>query len=380
MEPLVWHLVFAVSTAALIWCHAGYPLWLWFRSGGGDAAAADFPPPASGEVSVVIAARNEGARVGGKIAGLLAGGAAHIREIIVVCDHCTDDTAAQAAAAGDPRIRVIPHDDGPPGKPGALNEGVAAATGELIFFTDVRQRIAADASARLAAWFSDPANGAVSGSLEIEPANQSAGTGLDLYWRLEKFIRHRESRLDSSIGCTGAIYMIRRALYQPLPADTILDDVVTPMRIVLSGHRVRFDPDAKAFDPQTLDGEAESRRKIRTLAGNFQMLFRHPQWLLPPVNRLWWELISHKYLRIAAPAFLTGCLAASWRLRALPLYAAMWWAQVFLWALAVVGLLLPGLRVRILCIPAGFLFLQVSVVRGFVFWLKSLGRPQTGWK
>lgn len=378
MEQAAWHLVFASCAAALVWCHAGYPLWLRVRPGRRDASSEKTAPPSS--VSVVIAARNEGPRIARKTADLLSSEAGCLHEIIVVCDHCTDDTAAQAGASGDPRIRVIRHDDGPSGKPGALNAGVAAACGELILFTDARQRIAPDAIARLVAWFADPQNGAVSGSLEIEPSNQAAGSALDVYWRLEKFIRRRESDIDSAIGCTGAIYMIRRALFKPLPTDTILDDVVTPMQIALQGFRIRFDPDAKAYDPQTLDGAAESRRKIRTLAGNFHMLFRHPQWLLPPVNRLWWELISHKYLRILAPLFLVGCFISSWALGSIPLYAAAFACQIALWSLALIGLVLPRIGSKLIGIPAGFLFLQISVVRGFIFWLKSLAKPHGGWK
>lgn len=378
-RTIVWQFTFAFCALALAWAHAGYPLWLrWHRAKKEDRTAQ--PALADAGVSVVIAARNEGPRIVQKITGLLSSGSSRLREIIIVCDHCDDDTAQIAAGTGDPRVRVIRHDDGPSGKAGALNAGVAAATADLVFFTDARQRIAPDAIDRLASWFDDPRNGAVSGSLEIEPSVRGAGAALDVYWRLEKFIRSRESDIDSAIGCTGAIYMIRRSLFAPLPFDTILDDVVTPMQIAMQGFRVRFDPHAKAFDPQTLEGAAESRRKIRTLAGNFQMLFRHPRWIFPPASRLWWAVISHKYLRIAAPLFLAGCLVSSWQLRASPLFASALWSQVALWALALAGLALPRLRLRFISIPAGFLFLQISVVRGFFFWLASLAKSHGSWK
>ena len=42
----------------------------------------------------------------------------------------------------------------------------------------------------------------------------------------------------STLGATGAIYAVRRALWRPLPADTLLDDVLAPMRVVLAGYRV----------------------------------------------------------------------------------------------------------------------------------------------
>ncbi len=380
MESAAWHGLFGLSAAVLVWCFAGYAACLALLARRHRLPHCTAHDHTRREVSVVIAARNEGPRIREKILDLLKGDISSVREILIVCDHCTDDTAEQARGAGSALVRVIPHDDGPSGKAGALNTGVAAATGDLILFNDVRQRLASDAISRLAAWFDDPANGAVSGSLEIETSSQGTGAALDSYWKLEKKIRQCESEIDSSIGCTGAIYMIRRALYRPLAADTILDDVVTPMNIVAQGFRVRFDPAAKAYDPQTLDGAAESRRKIRTLAGNFQMLFRHPGWLLPSVNRAWWQLVSHKYLRVLAPLFLIGCLLSSWVLRALPFYRLALSAQGALWLCALTGLLFPRVRMRLLAIPAGFLFLQISVVRGFIFWLASLAKPRGGWK
>ena len=45
-----------------------------------------------------------------------------------------------------------------------------------------------------------------------EPA--AAGRGAAFYWRYEKFIRSTEARADSTIGATGAIYAIRRALFE----------------------------------------------------------------------------------------------------------------------------------------------------------------------
>src|SRR6185369_3596785 len=54
------------------------------------------------------------------------------------------------------------------------------------------------------------------------------GQGVGLYWRYEKWIRGNEARADSTVGTTGAIYAIRRRLFEPIPPDTILDDVLVP--------------------------------------------------------------------------------------------------------------------------------------------------------
>jgi cellulose synthase/poly-beta-1,6-N-acetylglucosamine synthase-like glycosyltransferase len=183
---------------------------------------------------------------------------------------------------------------------------------------------------------------------------------------METSVRQSESDFDSCVGCTGAVCAIRRSLFQPVPQDTILDDVVIPMQIALSGHRVIYDSCAEAFDPQPLDPRAETRRKARTLAGNFQMLLRYPAWLLPWSNRLAFQLISHKYLRLAGPLLLLCALAASAALNAIPLYRACLAIQLLLYLLAAAGLALPSLRTRLFSIPAGFLFLNLMTLRGFL--------------
>jgi cellulose synthase/poly-beta-1,6-N-acetylglucosamine synthase-like glycosyltransferase len=132
-----------------------------------------------------------------------------------------------------------------------------------------------------------------------------------LYWRYEKQLRRLESTVGSTLGATGAIYALRRSLYRPLPPDTILDDVLTPMRAVLGGHRVVFNEHAVAFDRVAVDARAERRRKIRTLAGNFQILWQEPRLLVPIVNPVWIQYVSHKLGRLFVPYALFVLLASN---------------------------------------------------------------------
>jgi hypothetical protein len=129
----------------------------------------------------------------------------------------------------------------------------------------------------------------------------SIGEGVGLYWRYEKHLRRLESTVGSTLGATGAIYALRRSLYRPLPHDTILDDVLSPMRAVLAGHRIVFNERAIAFDRAAIDARAERRRKIRTLAGNFQILRQEPRLLVPVVNPVWLQYVSHKLGRLLVP-------------------------------------------------------------------------------
>ncbi len=257
------------------------------------------------------------------------------------------------------------------GKAQGINAGLLAARGDLIVFADARQRFTPDTIARLAAHFSDPRVGAVSGSLEIDPSQTGLGRGVESYWRREKQLRAAEARWDSCIGCTGAVYAIRRSLFEPLPEETILDDVVIPMRIALRGFRVLHDESAPAYDPQPLEPHLEAARKRRTLAGNFQMLFAYPQWLQPWRNRLWLQLISHKYLRLLAPVFLVLVLVSNAALLHEPLYVAAFLGQCGFYLCAAIGLALPALRLKLVSLPAGFVFLNFAVIRAFFAFIAS---------
>jgi cellulose synthase/poly-beta-1,6-N-acetylglucosamine synthase-like glycosyltransferase len=291
-------------------------------------------------------------------------------EVIVVSDGSTDGTVECGNSLNDERVRILPQKFRA-GKAHCLNLGVASAKGEIIIFGDMRQRFDSDTIRRLVSHFSDPQVGAVSGALEIEKSSSAVGGGVDLYWRLEKFIRLSESQFDSSIGCTGAVYAIRRSRFQSIPPDTILDDVVIPMQIAVQGSRVLFDPNAVAYDPQTLEPQREKIRKQRTLAGNFQMLFRYPQWLFPWANRLWWQFISHKYLRLAAPFFMLLLLVSNAFLLDCIFFRLVFIAQCGFYFLALLGRIFPAARSRFLSIPAGFVFLNLMTLSGLYHFLRG---------
>jgi len=322
-------------------------------------------------VSVVLVVFNAKHQIRGRLENLMVQDY-RVDEIVVVCDGCNDGTPEEVTTFCDPRIKLISRPVRM-GKSGCLNYGIQAATGEIVVLTDVRQEFRADAISRLVENFSDPQVGAVSGSLEIARAEDSISKGIGSYWSLEKELRRSEAVLDSCIGCTGAIYAIRRSLFTPIPPDTLLDDVVIPMQIALSGYRVAFDPRAIAFDPQPLSPERESVRKQRTLAGNFQLLFRYPGWLLPWRDRLWLQLISHKYLRLFAPLFLIIILCANCFLSGETFYRVLLILQTIFYFFSILGLFPLFRRIRLFSFASSFLFLNVMVVRGLGYYLFGKG-------
>jgi cellulose synthase/poly-beta-1,6-N-acetylglucosamine synthase-like glycosyltransferase len=312
------------STWLLVHVFVGYPFLMWLAARTHPVPVRDRPILPT--VSVVLAVHNGAADIRAKLRNLLQlDYPAERVEIIVACDGCSDVTLAlaQARSRRQPRIRVLTFVERR-GKAACLNDAVAAASGEIVLFNDVRQRLSPAALRELVANFADPTIGVVGGELHLDNVDTGFAKGVDAYWRYEKLIRHAESRSGSTIGVSGALYAIRRDLYEPLPPGTVLDDVLVPMRIARAGWRVIVEPRAMAWDRPSREASDERKRKIRTLAGNYQLLQFAP-WLLSPArNPLWFRFASHKLLRLAAPWLLLIVTASTAVLvRRGPLYAAM---------------------------------------------------------
>src|SRR5204862_3970943 len=123
--------------------------------------------------------------------------------------------------------------------PAIVNALVPVVHGEIVMFADARQRFEARTVRELVANFADVRVGAASGELVLtaRDGTTAAGQGTAFYWRYEKFIRSMEGRVDSTIGATGAIYAIRRALFERIPEDPLHEDGLMPLPIACGGVR-----------------------------------------------------------------------------------------------------------------------------------------------
>ena len=264
-------------------------------------------------VTIIVSAHNESDRVERRLRNLLSlDYPADRLQIIFGSDGSTDDTVEQARKFESAGV-VVEEFTHRRGKPALMNALVPRATGEIVVFADARQRFDRMALRALVANFADPNVGVVSGHL-IVTAGSDAGIGSEgatMYWQYEKLIRSTESRGGSTVGATGAIYAIRKALFEPIAPDTILDDVLIPVRIARRGYQVVFEPAAKAFDIAPPNARGELVRKTRTIGGTFQ-LFARERWLLNPrLNPLWFETVSHKALRLSMPLLLAMLLVSN---------------------------------------------------------------------
>lgn len=373
---------FVLWSAALLlaYTYAGYPLLAWLRSRLFAHA------PHKGEilprVSILCIAHNEARRIRERIDNLLAlDYPRELLEIVVASDASTDGTVEIAQEYGEAGVQVVAFHQHR-GKPAVLNELVPRLRGEIVVLMDARQHVDADAVRALVANFADPRVGAVSGELLLDPQPGKAqtGAGVGFYWRYEKFIRYHESRADSTVGVTGALYALRQRLFQPIPSDTLLDDVLIPMQVVRQGYRVLFEPAARAYDVVAATSQAELTRKVRTIAGNFQLLWRE-RWLLNPrANRLWFQTLSHKYFRLLGPVCLALVLLSNLFLLDFAFYQAVLVLQLLFYAAAIAGHMRRNSagRSTLMNIAYAFCLLNWATVLGCYRF--ACGRQQVTWQ
>ncbi len=363
----------------MAYTYVGYPLLLaaWAKLRGRQVRKGDY----RGSFTVLVSAFNEEANIGRRLGELrrLIGMAGPPGDIIVVADGCTDRTAEIASRlAGEQdqtKIRVLAWPDNR-GKAAALTEAAALATGDILLFADARQTWADDTIPQLLANFADERVGAVSGDLQLE-SSPGVLAGVGLYWRFEKWLRKQESRVHAQVGVTGAVSGVRRILFTPIPPGTLLDDVYWPLRVAMAGHRVVHDETAKAYDRLPEKSAAEFRRKVRTLAGNFQLAALVPTSLLPWRNPVWLAWVSHKLLRLVSPWALIGLLVAPVLIGERE-YWEVFGVEAVCYALAIAGLF-PALgRMRLLGAAASFLVLNAAAWVAFWVWL--FGRTGSAWR
>ena len=366
-------IVFWLSLIGILYTYIGYPVAMWVL-----ARLRPRPwktAPITPGVSIVLAVHNGIALLPGKIQHLLDLDYPNIKEIIVVSDGSTDGTAELLVSQRHPLLKtIVLKEQG--GKAVAVNAGMAQATAELILFVDIRPEIAQGAIRKLVGNFADPKVGCVCGRLTLRQEGHDAASGAvgGFYWRYEQWLRACEAASDSPVGVYGGFYAIRRQLAVRQPAGIILDDMFQPLSIIRQGYRSVVDPNAHVYDTWPKQVEGEFHRKVRTLAGNFQ-LFQLAPWTLTPRNRVLFQLVSHKVARLAVPYLMVLLLASSLALSAgSRVYAAFAALQILGWALSIAGLRSRIAWLNRIAAPASaLLVLNAAAVAGLYRFLVTRG-------
>ena len=374
MTSLAVFVAFVVSASAIVYSYAIYPLLLALvplRRHQKAGAPTEWP-----SISVLISGYNEEKHITQRIKNLLALDYPPEKvEILIGSDGSTDRTNELVRQCKDPRVTLSAFSQRG-GKPSVLNRLIPQARGELLAFSDANAMFAPDALRKLAWHFSDPHIGGVCGRLVFH--GDSGETDEGPYWKLETYLKTRESALDSCLGANGAIYAIRKSAWPGLPDNTFVDDFVIGMRVREQGLRVVYDREAVATEELPQSVSHEMTRRIRIGAGDFQALFLCWRSLLPWRGFHSLAFWSHKVLRWFAPFFMVIALAATIALLPHPLFAVLLALQLVFYALAIVGALTRGRKIGLFSAPHYFVTMNLALLIGFFRFI--FGTQQAAWK
>ncbi len=270
-------------------------------------------------------------------------------EVVIASDGSTDRTNEILQQHHGVRINplLLPR----VGKARALNAAVEQAQGEILIFSDANSLYAPDALQRLVAPFADPNVGGVAGNQLYTSSknNNLSQSGEKSYWNFDRNLKRLESRAGNVISATGAIYAIRRSLFQPI-VEGVTDDFYTSTAVIEQGRRLVFEEDAISYEAVTPDANKEFKRKVRIISRGLRSVIARRK-LLNPFRYGFYalQLFSHKVLRrlVVFPmlaAFFTNLIL--WQSGLFYTLAAA--AQVAFYGASLVGYLLRGNRSRLL--------------------------------
>lgn len=224
--------------------------------------------------------------------------------IYVVSDASSDRTDDIVREYGDRGVRLLRQDQRG-GKTLGLNRAVSEIESEIVVFSDANAMYQRDAVVKLVENFADGRVGYVVGNARYSDGSRtSSSQNENVYWNYEGIIKKLESRLHSVVGGDGAIYAIRRRLYDEMRA-TDINDFVNPLQIVSRGYRGIYEQEAVCTEETSGAFHKEIGRKRRIVNRSFTGLWRVKEVLNPSVTGIFsWMILSHKLLRWLTPIFL----------------------------------------------------------------------------
>ena len=308
LEGLFWF-----SLAMIAMTYVVYPLSMWvagrisLSSPAGKFETEEWPA-----VTLVIAAYNEEKVIASKIENSLAlDYPANKLEIMVVSDESTDQTDDIVRSFEDRGV-VLSRQEPRRGKSAGLTNAVPTAKGEILVFSDANSMYQPDAIRHLVKPFEQKAIGYVVGAQTYDLEEGSTVSRSEIfYWNIELAIKAGESAVGSVVGGDGAIFALRKELFEPLREDD-LSDFVTPLRIIVKGYRGIFEARAVCSEETAPDYGGEYRRKVRIANRAFRTVLRVPQALNPfRVGFFALQLFFHKVVRWFVPYLMLLCLLSS---------------------------------------------------------------------
>lgn len=299
-------LLFLLSVCAAIYSYFFYPLILLL-----------FPKKRSGyayqllnikKIAVIIAVRNEAAKIAHKIENTLA---LEFRdfdvEVIVASDASDDATDSIALTYASRGVRIV-RSTSRKGKEHAQGLAAASTDADVLVFTDAGTILPPDALLHVRNAFNDPTVGAIS-SVDrlISPDGVIRGEGA--YIQYEMWLRDLESNFFSLVGLSGSLFAARRTVCENWD-DRVQSDFGTALNCVKLGYRAISDRNLVGYYNDLRDTRKEYQRKVRTITRGINSLrIRADVLNFFRYGRFSFEVFSHKVMRWLTPWFLLMALS-----------------------------------------------------------------------
>ena len=372
MEAFFWF-CFIAATYSYFW----YPALLVIVPRRKVAPAAPAVPVR--KIAVVIAARNEAAKIAEKLENTMALQRPEVELHLMVASDASDD-ATDSIVLGyiNKGVRLI-RSPVRKGKEHAQELAIASTDADLIVFTDAGTILPKDALLEVLEAFRDPTVGAVS---SVDRFITADGTlqGEGAYVRYEMWLRDLETRFHSLVGLSGSFFAARHAVCQKWD-DRVQSDFGTALSCVQLGMRAVSDRQLIGYYKNISDTRKEYQRKLRTVTrGMGSLRIRAEVLNIFRYGRFSFEVFSHKLMRWATPWFLLGALGTNVALAVEnSFYRVLLIAQLALYLSPVAMRLIPALR-KIGVARIGAYFVEVNVAILHAALLTLAGRTILTWE
>lgn len=299
--------------------------------------------------------------------------------LIWVTDGSTDKT--NDIISRYPKV-ILLHQNIREGKSAAINRAIPFVKTPIVVFSDANAMLNKDAIRIIANAFSDSKVGCVAGEKRVVYGDKdgASSSGEGIYWRYESKLKELDSRLYSAVGAAGELYAIRTNLYNNVEKSVLLDDFILSMRIAMKGYRIRYCRDAYAVEFGAKNMKEEEKRKVRISAGGLQSVI-----MLTPLLNIFkygffsFQYVSHRLLRwtitpIALFALMPLNIALALR-NAGNIYSVLLIFHALFYFLSIAGYLMAEREVKrkIIFVPYYFMFMNLSVLKGFRYLYKKRG-------
>ena len=359
--------VFWMSGCLLFYIYFGFPLSLYLLTRRcKHQEPRDLPDEELPTVSLLVAAYNEELVIERKLQNCLTLDYPHDKLKFVFVSDSTDKTNEILLRHRSERFKVLMLPERG-GKVKALRQAFPLCAGEIIVFSDANTYYWPDSIRKLVRHFQSLDVGAVTGDVRLLPTDETFGKGESLYYRYERHLQLQETLFWSTVTVDGAMYALRRELFDPPTSGVTADDLVTGMNVACRGFRVIYDPAAVAEEEPTPTNEQEFNRKIRMVSYGIQSVIINEG--MPSIRqfRIWWTFVSHKVLRWLAPVFLVSALVSSIVAAILsPVWIWVVAPQVIFYFLGVLASLYPWLTSRLFRVPYYFTLVNVAALVGII--------------